>query len=209
MTKLFKNVWFRCITVLLIIACISGGLLAVLNDVLSVSPDERTQRAIKKIYGEIKEYSVLLDADDGDEIWSCKNSEGEIIGEINKIYVVGDRNGNSYDMLFKSKGGQGYKNGTVTVWVKVVFNKDNNPQIAKVILESYEKQTLMGKLGGEFYDGFLKDVTEAYENGEPFTATDSSSGNYNPVSGATRSAQAGCNAVNCVINCINVKGWEK
>lgn len=209
MIKLFKNICFRCIIVLLTIACISGGLLAILNDVLSVSPEERTQRAIKKIYGEIKKYSVLLDTDNGDEIWSFKDAENEITGEISKIYVVGDQNEDSYDMLFKSKGGQGYKNGNVTVWVKVVFNKDTNPVIDKVILESYEKQTLMGKLGGEFYNGFLKDVTEAYENGEPFTATDSASDNYNPVSGATYSAQAGCNAVNCVIKCINVKGWEK
>jgi hypothetical protein len=52
MSKFFKNTWVKCISVLLILSIVLGGTLAILNDVLYVSPEERTGRAIKKIYGE-------------------------------------------------------------------------------------------------------------------------------------------------------------
>jgi Na+-translocating ferredoxin:NAD+ oxidoreductase RnfG subunit len=205
MAKLFQNTWFKCITVLLLIACISGGLLAVLNEILYVPASERTERAIKKIYGEVKSYGVLLDVDQGDDAWVYQDGE-QSLGEISKIYTVGDVNADSYDVLFKSEGEQGYKNGTITVWVKVVLTKDQQPKIDKVILESYKKQTLMSKLGADYYAKFT-DVTVDYMNGELFFANPEQ-GN-NPVSGATYSAQAGCNAVNAVIKCIENKGWEK
>ena len=212
MAKLFQNTWFKCITVLLLIACISGGLLAVLNELWFVSPKERTDRAIVKIYEELIDYDILLDTDQGDDVYSIEwtqkenNTEVKYSGEISKIFTVGDTTADSYDMLFKSTGNQGYKNGTITVWVKVVFSKTEQPKIDKVIIESFEKQTLMSKLGGEYYARFT-DVTVDYMNGELFWANPEQ-GN-NPVSGATYSAQAGCNAVNAVIKCIENKGWEK
>lgn len=195
MSKLFKNVWFKCISVLLCIILISGSSIAILSDVLYVAPEERTARAVKKIYGEEKTYSVILDTDG-------QTSDSPIeysFGKINKIYRVDEEDGQTYDLLFQAVGYEGYKNGTVTLWVKTTFSA-NKYSIEKVILESYEKQTLMSKLGGEFYSKFnLTDVTEAYKNGENFTSTDKSAVNYNPVSGATFSANAGNNAVNCVI----------
>ena len=188
MSRFFKSTWFKCISVLLVLAVVLGGSLALLNDLLFVSPLERTNRAIKKIYGEEKPFSVVLDADNGDT--AIENE----YGKINKIYIVGN------DTLFQSVGYEGYKNGTITLWIQV---SDSN--INKIILESYDKQTLMSKLGGSFYDNFLVDVTEAYNNGDFFSSTDSSAVNYNPVSGATKSANAGCNAVNCVIKYLGVK----
>lgn len=188
MSKFFKSVWFKCIFVLLAIALVSGGLLAVFNDVLYITPKERTGRAIKKIYGEKKEYSIVFDKDNGDDVTEYD------FGAIEKYYTVGE------DKLFKATGYNGYKNGTVTLWIKVTA-KDGKNVIDKVILESYEKQTLMSKLGNDYYDGFLKDVTDSY-----FTV-DANGGDYsNPVSGATKSATAGINAVNCVIKFL---GGEK
>ncbi len=187
MQKFFKSTWFKCISLLLILSVVLGGTLALLNDVLYVSPEERTSRAIKKIYGTEKEFSVVLDVDGGDN--AIENEHGK----INKIYTVGE------DTLFQSVGNEGYKNGTITLWIKITDNKIN-----KVILESYDKQTLMSKLSSSFYDKFLIDVTDAYNKGELFTPKDSSAINYNPVSGATKSANAGCNAVNCVIKYLGV-----
>ena len=40
---------FKCIVVLLAIALVAGGLLAILNDVLAVSAEERTMRAIESV----------------------------------------------------------------------------------------------------------------------------------------------------------------
>ncbi len=205
MAKFFKSAWFKCITLLLIVAVFSGGMLAVLNDAWAVSPEERTMRSIKKIYGEEKEFTTLLDVDDPtrtDDAWV----DSKKTAEISKIYVVGDQTANAYDMLFKTTGGDGYKNGTITLWVKVVFSTGKNPRIDKVILETYQKQTLMSKLGGDYYGKFLVDVTEAYADGG-FT-TGSYGGISNPVSGATMSGNAGCNAVNGVLECIENTGWE-
>ena len=201
MSKLFKNVWFKSITVLLIISVVLGGLLAVLSDVLYVSPEERTGRAVKKIYGEEKTYSVTLDIDGESPSQPIEYS----FGKINKIYTVGNTDATSYDMLFQTVGFEGYKNGTITVWVKVTVN-DNKYSIEQVLLESFDKQTLMSKLGGEYYGKFnLTDVTDAYEKGEYFSTSESSK-NSNPVSGATYSANAGNNAVNCVIKYLGENG---
>ena len=194
MSKLFKNVWFKSISVLLIISVVLGGLLAILSDVLYVSPAERTGRAVKKIYGEEKSYTVTLDIDGETPNQPIEYS----FGKINKIYTVGNTSDSSYDILFQTVGFEGYKNGTITVWVKASVT-DGKYSIEQVLLESFDKQTLMSKLGGDYYAKFkLIDVTSAYENGEYFSTSESSTLS-NPVSGATYSANAGNNAVNCVI----------
>jgi len=204
MAKLFKNVWFQCVSVLLVLAVVLGGLLAILSDVLYVPPLERTDRAVKKIYGEDKVYSVVIDIDAETPDKPIEYS----FGKINKIYVVGDDKSDAYDMLFQTVGYNGYKNGTITVWIKVSVEKENY-SIEQVVLESYEKQTLMSKLGNDYYAKFkLTDVTEAYKKGETFT-TDEGKVNSNPISGATYSANAGNNAVNCVIQYLGDKSNEK
>lgn len=190
MKKLFSNIWFKCISVLLIIALVSGGVLALLNDLLFVSPLERSMRAIKKIYGEEKEFSTLIDTDSDDETINSP-IEFEEYGTINKIYKV--QNGNTSDLLFRTTGIGGYKNGTVTLWVQVVY-QNNQEKIQKVILEGFEKQTLMSKLDGSFYNNYLIDISDDY-----FVENKDEQGLLNPVSGATYSATASNNAVNCVI----------
>ena len=55
MAKFFSSVWVKCTTFLLALTVILGGSLAILNDVLYVSPEERTARAVKKIYGRVVE----------------------------------------------------------------------------------------------------------------------------------------------------------
>ena len=85
MSKFFKSDWFKCITVLLVLAVILGGTLAFLNDLLYVSPEERTARAIKKIYGvevTLKDEDILLDVDNGDK------EESNDYGSIQKIYKI-------------------------------------------------------------------------------------------------------------------------
>ena len=186
--NILKSPWFKCITCLFLIAVISGALLALLNDVLAVSPEMRTSRAITKIYGEEKEYATVLDVDNGYEPIIYDG-----VGSVNKVYSV------SGDLLFQTTGYQGYKNGTITLWIKTIKTNEKY-SIDKILLQSFEKQTLMSKLTGEYYGKFnLMDVTETYASGNLFSATDKNAEHYNPVSGATYSATAACNAVNCVI----------
>ena len=64
------------------------------------------------------------------------------------------------------------------------------------------------RISGDYYQNFcLEDVTTAYENNEFFT-TNKDDVNSNPVSGATYSANAVINAVNCVIKHIGLT-YEK
>lgn len=202
MTNLFKKTWFRCIFVLSLLAIILAGILTVLNDVLYVSSEERTMRAIVKIYGKEVSYTIEYDADkEGKEI-ECAD-----YGRISKIYYVGDNTSTEYEMLFQSTGINGFKGGEITCWTKIKV-KDGKYDIDKVVLESFTKQTFMSKLGAEFYDGFkLTDVTEKYKAGLDFSAIDVKDKEeiLNPVSGATKSATAGTNAVNCVLYYLGEK----
>ena len=188
MKNFFSSIWFRCISTLLIIIAISGGLLSVLSDVLYVSPEQRTERAIKKIYGEIEDFNQIPITDfDYDK------------GQINTIYEVMVNENETY-LLFKATGYEGYKGGTISLWVSVKENEGGTLSLNKVLLDSFDKQTLMGKLTSSFYGNFaLEDITDTYEKGEFFT-TDTDKENSNPISGATMSANAAVNAVNCVIN---------
>lgn len=195
MAKFVKSTWFKCITVLLVISVISGGLLAALNDLLYVSSEERTARAVAKIYGEeitVTEDDIILDTASADPE---KSSPIEYdFGRIDKIYRVNE------DYLFQTVGFQGYKNGTVTLWIRVVPNS-GAANIDKVILETYSKQTLMSKFGETYFSEFkLTDITENYKNGNFFSPDGGV--NSNPSTGATLSATACCNAVNCVIKYI-------
>jgi hypothetical protein len=187
MSKFFKSDWFKCVAVLLIIAVVLSGTLALLNDVLYVSPEERTGRAIKKIYdGVEKEFTVELDIDANDNAIVYEN-----VGSINKIYRVEN------DFLFQVTGYNGYKNGTVTLWVKVIKTQEGKSKIDKVILENYDKQTLMSKFDDNYYKLFYVDVTDNYQT--LFAPKGSSTDKLAPNTGATKSANAACNAVNCVL----------
>lgn len=189
MTKSSKSfpAWIKSVAVLFIICVAIGVLLPVLNDVLYVSSEERTSRAVKKIYGQEMTFTTELD--------SSFNKEDLIdygFGTVNKVYIVEN------DLLIQTTGKNGYKNGDITVWVKVVFD-NQTAKIDKVLQESFTKQTLMSKLGASFYNGFLVDITDTY-----FTSDSSSNeGIKNPVSGATYSANAACNAVNAAIKYVN------
>ena len=197
MANFFKSVWFRCITVLLSIILVSGGLIAILSDVLYVSPAERTARAMTKLYGVAKEISdenVIFDMD--------KSEDGKPLsstyGTINKIYIVGDKTADTFDMVYQTSGKDGYKGGTITLWLKVIVKNFDyqNAKIDKVVLESYDKQTLMSKFDAMYFDQFVS----LYESGKFFTASKKDTDKtQNVVTGATKSSIASCNAVNCVI----------
>ena len=116
------------------------------------------------------------------------------MAEITKVYLVDKSSDDDteYDILLKTTGNEGFKFGTISLWVRVSVN-GNSYQITKVVLDSFEKQTLMGKLGDEYY--------KAFENIDLSSENATADGNI--VSGATKSSTAGDNAVNCVIKFVN------
>ena len=177
--QFFTSQAFKCIIVLLIIALIAGGLLAILNDVLFVTEEERTMRAIEKVYGKEMQYEEL--------IYSSNVLENEF-GTINKLYKL--ENGN---YLVQTTGGQGYKGGTITVWVVLATEYGDFAGIEKVVLESYEKQTLMSKLTYDVYSAHNDEIT-----GDVYFTT-SGDGIKVLISGATYSTNALNNAVDCAL----------
>ena len=210
--KFFKSTWFKCIAVLLSIAVVLGGLLAILNDLLYVSPEERTGRAFEKIYGRTlspNEYITKLDVDSTNpdvekQPKEYKNSQNEVIGFIDKIYYVHKDDTDmtqdtNYDILFRSTGKEGFKGGTVTLWVLVNVDGDFR-EISTVLIDSYDKQTFMSQLGSSYIGGFLIDISNNYSTYfSAYTNKQKDGFKINVASGATKSSQAGCNAVNCVI----------
>lgn len=177
--QFFKSQAFKCIIVLLVIALIAGGLLAILNDVLYVTEEERTMRAIEKVYGEEMQYEELsFEAD------KLAND----YGTLSKVYLL--ENGN---YLVQATGGNGYKGGTITVWVVLTVKDGTFTGIEKVVLESYEKQTLMSKLTYDVYSAHNDEIT-----GDVYFTT-SGDGIKVLISGATYSTNALNNAVDCAL----------
>ena len=106
MAKLLKSVWFRCITTLLVIILFSGVSISILSDVLYVSPQERTDRGIVKVYGSLVKYDTVFDIDNEkfNDDTLTEEQKSLIIyqtGRINKIYTVGDTSSHSYEYLFQ------------------------------------------------------------------------------------------------------------
>lgn len=168
-----KSKTFKCIIVLLVIALISGGLLAILNDVLEVSSEERVQRTITKIYGKTIGYEEV----EGVEF---SNENGSIV----KVYKLEDNN-----ILVQALGKFGYKNGSITIWAVAKYKENKFDCLSNIQVASYVNQTLMSK----FTDKELK----KYDiNG----INDVS--NY-VISGATYSSNAMNNAVNCIMQYVS------
>lgn len=182
--QFFKSQAFKCIIVLVCIAMVAGGLLAILNDLLAVSEEERTQRAIEKVYGTPMNYEDLTQ----DYSQSLSNE----YGTLNKIYLL--ENGN---YLVQATGGEGYKGGTITVWVVLSFDDTTFKGIEKVVLESYEKQTLMSKMKYDVYSAHNDEIT----GGLYFTT--GSNGITVIEGGATMSTNALNRAVNTAIMFAN------
>ena len=181
--QFLKSEAFKCIVVLLAIALVAGGLLAILNDLLAVSAEERTMRAIESVYGQQMEYETLE--------YDAADLTNEY-GSIDQAYLL--ENG-AY--MLRSTGGDGYKNGTVTMWVILSPADDGSLGIYKVVMQEYAKQTLMAQLGESFYAVYTAHNSELAD-GEIWFSVDAS-GIQNTQAGATMSSRAINNAVNCAL----------
>ena len=126
--EFFKSKTLRCIVVLLCIALISGGLLAICNDLLSVSAEERVQRMIKSIYGKEVAYT---------EVQADYRLD---YGVIDNVYRLDDGN-----YLVRATGLDGYKQGTVSVWCVAYYQDGAFLGLNDVSIAAYDKQTLMSK----------------------------------------------------------------
>ena len=164
---------FRCIIVLLCIALVSGGLLAILNDLLYVDEAELLQRGLK---------SVGIEEPNPEQL-EIKEAEFELGTILQVIYLP-----TSGDYLIKSQGKGGFQQGTVTVYA-LAHIENSEVTIKKVAVADYaSSQTLMSKIT----DAGLAKVAE-----NPDIAPNQI------AAGATYSSTAIKNGVNTAIAYIN------
>lgn len=192
----FKSNAFKSLAVLIAIVLVAGALLAICNDLLYISDEERLARSLSKIYG--KEVTA-------EEVELTDEERSYTYGTVNAVYYIHD-DGN---YLFQTTGKGGYSNGngTVTVWTIVTCTgtreEDNLALtgIEKVVYDSNEGQSFISTLGDSFYAAFAEQDERVAEGGY-FTTTAGSDDIYNIASGASESSNAACNAVNTALACF-------
>ena len=190
----FKSNAFKSLAVLIAIVLVAGALLAICNDLLYISDEERLARSLSKIYG--KEVTA-------EEVALTDEERSYTYGTVDAVYYIHD-DGN---YLFQTTGEGGYSNGTVTVWTIVTCTgtrEEGNlalTGIEKVVYDSNEGQSFISTLGDSFYAAFAEQDERVAEGGY-FTTTAGSDDIYNIASGASESSNAACNAVNTALACF-------
>ena len=192
----FKSNAFKSLAVLIAIVLVAGALLAICNDLLYISDEERLARSLSKIYG--KEVTA-------EEVELTDEERSYTYGTVDAVYYIHD-DGN---YLFQTTGEGGYSNGngTVTVWTIVTCTgtrEEGNlalTGIEKVVYDSNEGQSYIGTLTDRFYAAFAEQDARVAEGGY-FTTTAGSDDIYNIATGASGSSNAACNAVNTALACF-------
>ena len=105
------------VLVLVVIALVSGGLLAILNDLLYVSEEERTNRSLNKVYASESFTELEIDAD------YASNAD---YGEIVYLYEAADGT-----IIISARGQKGWKGQSEIVMAV------NNGTIVNMIVSTY------------------------------------------------------------------------
>lgn len=105
------------VLVLVVIALVSGGLLAILNDLLFVSEEERTNRSLNKVYASESFTELEIDAD------YASNAD---YGEIVYLYEAADGT-----IIISTRGQKGWKGQSEIVMAV------NNGTIVNMIVSTY------------------------------------------------------------------------
>ncbi|MBD5632669.1 MAG: hypothetical protein HDP34_05515, partial [Clostridia bacterium] len=178
--QFFKSSVFKCIVTLLCVLLISGVFLTIMNGLLEVTDEERFNRAINKIYGKSVSTEKL----------AVENYNSNAV--INEAYKVKD-DGN---YLIKATGLGGFENGTVTCWVVVVVKNGKVAGVQNVTIDSNKGQSYISKISQSFLKSFETNPADGFY----FTTADGYL-----TSGASRSSNAICNAVNGAVDFVNAK----
>ncbi len=195
--EFFKSNAFKSLAVLICIVLVAGLLLAIFNDLLYISDEERLNRTLSSIYGEEVTAEPVELAEDEKEY---------SYGTVNAVYhIVEDGN-----YLFQTTGTGGFRdgNGTVTLWTVIACTGTREggdlvlTGIEKVVYDSNEGQSYIANLNDAFYN-FFAEHDELIAGGGYFEAVKDSTGDLNNVAtGASQSSNAACNAVNVALACF-------
>ena len=143
--EFFKSTAFKCIAVLLAIVLICGIVLTFCNALLEVPDEERTARAVAKVFpGE----TVTYEENDVKEKYADADNY-----TVEQAFTMTGTHEGQYLLNIVGKGG--YKSGTVTCWILVdaVSGTPAAPGsftgISKVVITGNEKQSFMSKVSGD------------------------------------------------------------
>lgn len=194
--QFFKSNAFKSLVVLIAIVLVAGALLAIFNDLLYISDEERLNRTLSKIYG--KTVSAQ-------EVELTEEEKTYSYGTVDNVYYIED-DGN---YLFKTTGVGGYPgNGTITLWTVVTCTgtrEQNNlvlTGIEKVVYDSNVGQTLISNLNDSFY-AFFAEHDDLVAEGGYFTSVKGGTDDLNNVIvQTTMSSKAASNAVNTALACF-------
>lgn len=150
----FKSTAFKCIITLLAILLVCGVFLTIANGFLSVSEEERFDRAIKKLYG--KDVTV-------ERIDLSNQKTSFDYSDIVEAYKVKD-DGN---YLIKAEGKEGF-GGTVTCWVVVETGDGENGAkvvtgVMKIAIEKAAGESYIGNVSEEALNELAKKATPGKE----------------------------------------------
>ena len=190
----FKSNAFKCIVTLLCVLLVSGVLLTVAYGFMEVSNGERLQRAVKKVYAGSS--TVIVSGVDGEISADEKDPKGLVSdykpdkAVILSAYKITFKDKEDVHYLVQSRGKGGYSGGSVTCWVAIKVDLENNKilKIEKVQIGENSGQSFIGKITDKMLSDFTKRLPE-----DGFTTK----GDDATVStGATFSSNAICNSVN-------------
>ena len=187
--QFLKSKTFAALIVLVCIALVAGGLLAILNDLLAISEEDRILAAIEGIYGQETSYTEIFLPDD------LKENK---YGSVQNVYLLEDGN-----YLIKSTGINGYKNGTVTLWLVAEYADGSFLGLGKIAVAENTKQTLMGDFKASFFEIY---ASSNVLNDNYFSVETSADTITNIKSGATKTSVAVNNAVNAALYMIRNNG---
>ncbi|MDE7454050.1 MAG: hypothetical protein K2N22_06550 [Clostridia bacterium] len=177
--QFFKSNVFKCIAALLCVLLVCGVFLTLMNALMYVSPEEETDRAINKIYGQSVKKEKLAVA----------NYFGN--ADIEEAYHILD-DGN---YLIRSKGKNGYEGGTVTCWIVVLVKSGKISGIGKIAITGNEKQSYIDRVSDKALNQFGQIYTEGIYY-SPDLITNAT---------VTGTKTAICNAVNGAIYFVNAQ----
>ncbi len=192
--QFFHGKAFKCIIVILIIVLVCGIFLTICNSLFEVSADERTKRAMDKLYTEDVSATDITDQIPDDVATEMTYST------VKAFYKV-----DNGDYVVQISGKQGY-GGSVTCWVVVHDNGTQVTGLGTVIAQSSENtgESFLSNLSDDDFERFSIN----YEDGIVYAygfANDTSTTHADGyvATGASKSYRGVCNAVNGAIEFVN------
>ncbi|MCD8294211.1 MAG: FMN-binding protein [Clostridia bacterium] len=192
--QFFHGKAFKCIIVILIIVLVCGIFLTFCNSLFAVSDEERTDRAIAKLYTDETVHATDITEDVPDTV-----SFEYDYSTITTFYSV-----DNGDYVVKASGKGGY-GGNVVTWVVVKDDGAKVTGIGTVLAQSSENsgESFLSNLSDANFEQFSEDYVDGIIYSYGYANGSTAHGDMYISTGASKSYRGVCNAVNGAIEFVN------